>query len=127
MRNVYPVIMYEDTLGYYVDIPDLKIGTQGEDLADAMFMARDAIGIIGIDLEDKGKKIPQPYSEKYELEEGGQVILIDVDFEQYRRENDSRAIRKNCTVPYWLCVKADEANLNYSKVLQKALKQELGA
>jgi len=127
MRNVYPAIMYEDPLGYYVDIPDFEIGTQGEDLADAMYMARDAMGIVGIELEDRGEKLPLPNSKKPELEEGGQIVLVDVDFERYRRENDNRAMRKNCTVPRWLCMKADEANLNYSKILQKALKQELEA
>ena len=47
--------------------------------------------------------------------------MVDVDLAEYRRQYDNRAVRKNCTVPYWMTVKADEAGLNYSRVLQDAI------
>jgi len=125
MKAVYPVIMKKTKEGYYVNIPDFQTGTQGIDLADAMYMARDAIGIMGIDLEDEGMKPPQPGTEKCEIEEDEFEVLIDVDFWKYRRESDSRAIRKNCTIPYWLSVEADKVHINYSKVLKEALIEEL--
>ena len=45
MKAVYPVIFTEDEKGeYLVEVPDMGILTEGKDLSDAMFMARDAIG-----------------------------------------------------------------------------------
>ena len=52
-RMAYPVVISKENDGfYYVEIPDFDIATQGESVADAMEMARDAIGIMGIDYLD---------------------------------------------------------------------------
>lgn len=61
-KEAYPIVLTDTGQGYYVDIPDFKSGTQGETIADAMEMARDAIGLLGIDLLDEGKEVPRPYS-----------------------------------------------------------------
>ena len=48
-RMAYPVVISKENDGfYYVEIPDFDIATQGESVADAMEMARDAIGIMGM-------------------------------------------------------------------------------
>ena len=61
MKLVYPVIFTEDPAGGYMAyVPDLEINTQGEDLAEAIAMARDAMGLVGIDMEDDGKPFPAP-------------------------------------------------------------------
>lgn len=57
--------------------------------------------------------------------EGGIVTLVDVDFAEYRRQNDMRAVKKNCTIPSWLNAAAEKAGVNFSAVLQAALKREL--
>ena len=67
-KGAYPIILEKTDDGYYVKIPDFGIGTQGETIVDAMEMARDAIGLMGIDLEDDGKQIPEPGSVKVEVE-----------------------------------------------------------
>ena len=55
MKLVYPVIFTEDPAGGYMAyVPDQEINTQGEDLAEAIAMARDAMGLVGIDMEDDG-------------------------------------------------------------------------
>ena len=53
------------------------------------------------------------------------VTLVDVDFAEYRRKNDMRAVKKNCTIPSWLSYEAEKAGINFSATLQTALKQEL--
>ena len=60
MKGAYPVIIRPTNDGYYVDIPDFDSGTQGKTIAESMEMARDAIGLMGIDLEDEKKEIPEP-------------------------------------------------------------------
>ena len=89
-------------------------------------MARDVIGLLGIDLEDEQKELPEPYSAQFEAEKEDIVTLVDVDFTEYRKRVDQRAVKKNCTIPYWMSVEADKAGINYSRVLQEALKILLG-
>lgn len=129
MRATYPIIMREGTSHIVVSIPDFGVNTQGEDYAEAMEMARDVIGLMGIDLEDDGAAIPGPS----ELEAvrrlpeaaGGVVTLVDVDFTAYRRKHDMRTVRRNVSLPSWLDAAAKDAGINVSAVLAAALKQEL--
>lgn len=126
-KGAYPIILKRTDEGYYVVIPDFNIGTQGENVAEAMEMARDAIGLMGIDMEDDGIALPQPYSRVIEKEDGDIVTLVDIDFSEYRKRVDNKAVKKNCTIPYWMSVAADKEGLNYSRVLQDALTGILGA
>jgi len=125
MKEVYPIIISKEKDGYYVSIPDFDIATQGTSIVNAIEMARDAIGLMGIDMEDDGKPLPKPYSVKIQPEENDIVTLVDVDFTEYRKKVDNRAVKKNCTIPYWLSVEAEKAGINFSKVLQEALIQRL--
>ena len=109
-KVAYPVILKPDQEGYYVEIPDFDIATEGDTIAEAMEMARDAIGLMGIDMEDEKKTLPEP----------------DVDFTEYRKRVDNKAVKKNCTIPYWMSVEADKAGINYSRVLQDAISNILG-
>ena len=126
-RQAYPIVLSPETDGgYYVFVPDFDKATQGDDIAEAMEMARDLIGIMGIDLEDDGKIIPAPNSVKFELEKDDIVTFVDIDFVEYRKKVDNRAVKKNCTIPYWLNVEAEKAGVNFSKLLQDAIMATLG-
>ena len=125
MAVVYPVILSKDKDGYFVTIPDFDINTEGKTLEEAIFMARDAIGINGLQLEDEGKKLPEPFSTKYQKEKDDIETLVDVDLTEYRRKHDNRTVKKNCTIPYYLNVEAEKAGINFSRLLQEALKQKL--
>lgn len=133
MKNVYPVIFTQNEGVILVEVPDMDIFTQGSTLADAMDMARDAIGLKGITLEDAGEGIPAPSEisdiamEKSEFyEEGNSFLsLVDIDFLEYRRKNDNKTVRRNVTLPNWLNAAAEKEHLNVSKVLQEALKERL--
>ncbi|NMA12890.1 MAG: HicB family protein [Chloroflexi bacterium] len=127
-KRVYPVVFEKLEDGYLVYVPDFEINTQGEDLADAMDMARDAISLAGMAFKDDlGRPLPEP-SAVCDIEaayDGADVLLIDVDFAAYRRKYDQRSVRVNVTMPSWLNEAAKEAGLNVSAVLQGALKKEL--
>jgi predicted RNase H-like HicB family nuclease len=128
MKKAYPIILIPaEEGGYIVSIPDFNINTQGDDMADAMFMARDAISMMGCYQEDELQKISEPSSiDSIQVEPGEIKTLVDVDFEYYRKKNDNRAIRKNVTIPSWLNVEAEKAGINFSATLQGALKDQLG-
>lgn len=126
MKNTYPIVLIPDNPGFVVCIPDFNINTEGNDLTEAIEMARDAIGLMGITLEDDNQPLPSPSSfEKVKTEPGEFVTFVDVDFSDYRRKNELRSVKKNCTLPGWLCYEAEKANINFSAVLQAALKREL--
>lgn len=132
MIRVYPVIftaLHDEKDTILIEVPDLEILTEGFGMANAVYMARDAIGIKGIGCEDEGKELPTPSSiESIDVSQGtfaedgkGIVSLVDVDFIEYRRKVDNRAVRRNVTLPNWLDLEAEKAGINVSKVLQEAL------
>lgn len=136
MKNVYPVIFTrtrdeKDTI--LIEIPDLEILTEGYGTANAIEMARDAIGLDGITREDLGQEIPVPRDIRdIDMEhaafsgEGEKYIsLVDVDYQAYRQNVDNKAVRRNVTLPNWLNQEAEKAHLNVSKVLQEALMNTL--
>lgn len=127
MKNAYPVIMTQGKEFIVVYVPDFNINTQGTDFADAIEMARDAIGLMGIDMEDENETLPKPSEiSKVKAANANDVVsLVDVDFSEYRRKNDMRTVKKNCTIPSWLNFEAEKAGVNFSAVLQAALKREL--
>lgn len=126
MKAAYPIVMSKGKQFIVVYVPDFDINTQGKDYAEAMEMARDAIGIMGIDMEDDKEQIPAPSAlDTVKCETGDVVSLVDVDFDEYRRKNDMRTVRKNCTIPAWLNYEAEKAQVNFSALLQEAIKKEL--
>ena len=125
MVKAYPIILTPETDGYVVYVPDLEINTQGNSLADALYMARDAIGAWGICQQNAGRSIPEP-SETIPAHESDEFISwIDIDFNKYRRINDMTYERTNITLPRYLKNLANDAGLNLSQELQIRLKEVL--
>ena len=125
MKKAYPIILSQRETFILVYVPDFEINTQGETIVEAIEMARDAIGVVGIDMEDDGESLPEPtiiLEVKTDME-ADIVTLVDVDFSEYRRKNDLRAVKKNCTIPSWLSVEAEKAGINFSAILTAALKK----
>lgn len=126
MKTAYPAVFAKQKDGYTVYVPDMDIDTQGNNFAEAIEMARDAIGIMGIDMEDDNKEIPKPSNPKNIICKEDEIIsMVDIDFTEYRKANERRTVRRNVSLPSWLNNEADKAGLNVSAVLQTALKREL--
>ena len=125
MKEAYPIIMSKGKEYIIVYVPDFDANTQGKTVAEAMEMARDLIGILGIDMQDDGKELPIATAIEKVNPGKGTVTLIDVDFDEYRRKNEMRSVKKNCTIPSWLNYEAEKAHINFSSVLQNALMKEL--
>ena len=127
MKNVYPVVLIPDEDGYVVNVPDFGFMTQGDNIPDAIDMARDAISLMGVHYQDDKKPLPEPSPlNSVEHEQNEIVTLVDVDFTAYRKMLANRSVRKNCTIPSWLNEKAEVAGINFSAVLQAALIEKLG-
>ena len=59
MKRAFPTFITQVGKDFLVYVPDLDLYTEGNSLTDAIEMARDAIGLKGIDLEDDGKAVPE--------------------------------------------------------------------
>lgn len=128
MKNkyIYPAIFIPEELGFSVLFPDLPgCHTQGDSLEDALDMAKDALSIYIFDLEEDNKQIPLPSNPAEIKPDTGFVSLIEFNMLQYRKRYDKKAVKKTLTIPHWLNVIAEEANVNFSNILQNALKREL--
>ncbi|MBO4872233.1 MAG: type II toxin-antitoxin system HicB family antitoxin [Lachnospiraceae bacterium] len=138
MEIAYPVFITVCGKDYLVYIPDLKIYTEGKSYADAIRMARDAIGLSLMTKQDFKESVPEPSSydralsmaqkdadEEMDFSQGI-LSLVDVDVEEYRKKHDKRMVRKNCTIPYYLNEQAEKAGINFSRLLQEALIARLG-
>ena len=98
MIKVFPIILTPATVGYVVTVPDLDINTQGKDMAEAIYMACDAIGLWGINELEDGRLIPDPSMGTITHEPDEIVSWVDIDFDKYRLLNDMRM--KNEPLPY---------------------------
>lgn len=126
---MYPAIFTSDNIGgYTVRFPDL-LGcvTEGDTLKEAVEMAEDALGIYLYSLSEDGEVFPEPSNPaSIKCDEGEFLDLVTWDEADYLKRTDNRAVKKTLTIPSWLNHKAEEENINFSQVLQRALKKELG-
>ena len=117
----------------YPFVPDLDIYTEGYSFFDAINMARDAIGGAAKHYKDISEDMPKASEMDRALKitkdaadadldfSDGILTYVDVDTEEYLRKLNNRAVKKNCTLPYWLNEKAEAQGINFSRVLQDAL------
>lgn len=134
MKVVYPVIFTQSEDVILIEVPDLEILTEGENIENAIDMARDAIGLKIISLEYDKIEIPNPTNlfdinienGTFAQEGKSYVSMIDVDVAEYRKKVDNKAVRRNITLPNWLNIEAEKAHINVSKVAQEALMEKLG-
>ena len=127
MIYVYPAIFEPaEEGGYIVTVPDIPCCfTQGEDMADAIYMAEDVIAMMLADYEDEGKPVPVP-SKIEDIKTSGIVSLVRADTDEWRKLVDNKAVKKTLSMPSWLNKKAEKAAINFSQLLQDALCQKLG-
>ena len=127
MKVAYPVIITKGEKYLIASVPDCNIDTQGNDIIDAIAMARDAISIWCVAEQSAGRALPKPSDITGIICEKGELVtLVDSDIEAYKRKLDDRTVRKNLTLPSWLNEEAEKAGVNFSQILQMSLKEHLG-
>ena len=128
-KYVYPAVFTPEAGGFSVHFPDVEnCFTEGDDLAEALEMAEDALCMMLYDAEEQGRAIsaPSPLAAlQSQLEPGEFVSLVACDTITYRRLHDNRAVKKTLSIPSWLNDMAERAGINFSGTLQEALKQQL--
>jgi len=128
MKYAFTAIFTLEENGHYsVIFPDLPgCYTSGSNMAEAVYMAQDVLNLTLYDLEQDKKPIPKA-SLPQNIETSGEQFtsVIAVDTEKYRRFYETKSVKKTLTIPMWLNEHAEQANINFSGVLQSALKEIL--
>ena len=108
MKVTYPVIFTDVNTNILVEVPDLGILTEANEegkgkssISDAIEMARDAIGLVCINLQDENKPIPKPTTiedidvMKWTFAECGKELyqLVDVDLTTYKKMNNGLELK----------------------------------
>lgn len=125
---IYPAIFEPcEESGYTVTFPDLPgCITEGDNLKEAIYMAKDALELYIYNLEDDKEEIPFPSKpEDIKVSNGFFVVPIEAYMPLIRNEMANKAIKKTLTIPYWLNKIAEEKKVNFSQILQTALKEQL--
>ena len=127
-KYVYPAIFIPEDKGMYsIFFPDIEgCTTCGDNLPHAMEMAKDALSLMLYDMEEEGTKIP-PATLLNDISAEGTAFAtyISADTFEYHKKFNNKAVKKTLTIPEWLNEKAIAAGVNFSQVLQDALKSQL--
>ena len=132
MKKAYPILIVQSGEEFSVYAPDMGIYTDGKSVEDAIAKARDAMGFVGVCVEDDNASLPQPSTQEEAMNKAKQdaetvgyskgiVTLVDVDFVEYRKQVDNKTVRRNVTLPNWLNLEAEKSGINVSGVLRDAL------
>ena len=126
-RYIYPAIFDYADDGISIEFPDLPGCLSCADTdEEALYMAKDVLGLWMDYMEKDNEDIPEPTSLlDIELEDNQKSVLIEVWMTTVRNAIDNKPIRKTVTIPQWLDIMAREEDLNFSYILQEALKKEL--
>lgn len=126
-KYYYPAVFeYDPNHEIAVLFPDLDVATSGVDDADALQSARELLGITMFGLEQDNEPIPEPTKlSDLKLNPNQTATLVDVYMPSIRMAETNRSVNRTVTLPAWLNAAALEKNVNFSQVLQDALKKQL--
>ncbi len=124
---VYPAIFSPEEGRYNVVFPDLPdCYTCGDDLTDAMLMAQDVLSDVMSDKEETGEAIPEASAiGAVDAPSGSICSLVLADTDAWRRAHAVKSVKKTLTIPQWLNTAAEARGVNFSQVLQDALRAQI--
>jgi predicted RNase H-like HicB family nuclease len=127
-KYIFPAVFTYAEDGISIEFPDLPGCLPSADSTDeAIKNAKEAMALHLYTSEQDNEVIPGPTSiEKIHTEQGQTVVLIEVWMPIYRDAIENKSIKKTLTIPKWLNDAAEENHINFSQLLQDALKKTLG-
>ena len=129
MKYIYTAtfVPNEDGTKYYCRVPDLPgCVTTGNTLDNAIEMITDAASGWLVVAEDEGNDIPAASQQRdLDIPDNAICSIIRIDTLAYRAATDTRAVRKNVSLPAWMATLAEKRGVNCSQVLQDGLMQLL--
>ena len=139
MLSMYPACFYKEDDGYSVIFPDLNyLATQGDSFEDAMEMTVECLASYLYIAQRDGEDVPAPSSLVNidpvavakeldpDLPVGEAIVnLVSVDVAEYAKKHFEKSVKKTLSIPAWLNEAAVAQGVNFSQVLQRALKEQL--
>lgn len=124
---IYPSIFSFDNDGISVEFPDLEgCFTCGDTTQEAITNAKEAMGLHLFGMEEDNETIPTPTDIKdIKLEDNQSIVLIEVYMPIIREAINNQSVKKTLTIPRWLNNLTEKNNINFSQLLQSALKDIL--
>lgn len=123
MLYTYTAVITESDGTFYAKVPDIDgCITTGNSLSEAIELITDALNLCLVVLEDEDiqPRIPTPQP-NIQHDSEDILTIIQADTIKYRSMTDTKAVRKNVSLPSWMSTLADKRGINCSKVLQDAL------
>ena len=126
-QYIYPCVFVYEADGISVHYPDLDgCVTFGIDEQQAFHNAKEALTLHLYGIEQDNDAIPSPSKIKdITLDENEQALLLEVFMPAFRAKQANKLVKKTLTIPEWLNIVAEKNNVNFSQLLQGALKQHL--
>ena len=133
---MYPAVITKEDGMYYIGLVDFNKLEDGsidyysaysENLEKVSTVIRENLALCLADLLDMKKEFPELSKLKdIQLKKNQfiQVISVDPVYEAAKVTNVLK--KKTLNIPAWLDIVAQEKKINFSQLLQKALKKELG-
>ena len=124
-RYFYPAIFSKEGNSYNVKFLDFEnIFTFGDSFDDAYYMAQDALYAMLPEYKDK---LPQPTFDymKIKVNSNEFITMVELDPVEHEKKISSRTVKTTVTMPEWLKNLADTKGINFSKLLQDSIKNEL--
>lgn len=123
-KHYYPVIIQEEQNGYSATVPDIDgCFSEGDTIEELFDNVHSAIGLCLEDLkvyptasrlEDINVSTPKQY-----------IAIVEFDMLKYKKRIGNKSVKKTLTIPAWLNAEAEAQHINFSSVLQEALKEKL--
>ena len=125
---IYPAIFDYAEDGISISFPDLPgcISCAKTD-EEALYMAKDALGLYIACSEEDNEELNEPSKlNEIDLNKNQRVVLIEVNMPLFREAVQNTSVKKTLTIPKWINDLAERNNINFSQVLQLAIKENLG-
>ena len=123
----YAATLHKETDGYSIWIDDIPgCVSQGDSLNEAIENIKEAIGLYYEECKQNNESLPVPSApETIHRDNGETVAVVEFDPVEYMKKHNNKAVKKTLTIPAWLNSIAESQSINFSSVLQTALKEKL--
>lgn len=124
---IYPSIItqYKDNVG--ITFPDLPgCVSNASTIDEAIKNAKEVLALHLFGMEEDDIEIPSPSPiNKIKLDKNEILLLVDVYMPLYREAIQNTSVKTTVTMPQWLKSLAEKNNINFSQVIQTAIKEKL--
>jgi len=125
---IYPAIFNYEDKEIAISFPDLPgCYSCGKNDEEALYMAKDALGLYIVSAEEDGEDLKEPSKlNAIKLNKSERAVLVEVNMPLFRESVQNTSVKKTLTIPKWINDLAEKNKINFSQVLQTALKNALG-